>query len=541
MQILPRLFLLSFLGLAISANAQVSITLSDTVSFNSARVGETTNRFGIGNRVLATIEHYEGKTFIQRPVGEFRQKELRREFYEYTLRYLDVTGSVSRGPSISRQFVNGHQRFTGTRNWTGWTALEAPLGSTAFPQLITEMFDLDGTRIARHEVASFQTDLVELLGTSTATSRYGSFMAVAALSSRRKDRIGVREEAGAVLTVACYSAEGEVVFNHTHELPDLRSRYTLDNIQIDESGDAVVLLARTPWRALPPTVEDPLIDNLEFVLINEATTSFEPIDVLTRGYQPRGVFTLDQEPYPAGFAVAFANDLVESVVGFQLIHAGNPEPILVNLTRELVNNLPDVAVEPNKAGPKYINGQYAPTELQYSPDGRLFALFTDVFRPLPILDAGILQWRRETDGLKDGIVLAEIDFSELAPKQKGYFLSIRQRVEQGLEAYFGSCLVPVNGGFGILYNEDPENLAPGKRRRRPFTRLSFAKPFVAYINKDQLIREEIDYSTPYRFGVLAKPARFATPSGKLVAFTAIEEGFQFSQQYFFWPNEFEVD
>lgn len=547
------LFILSLLSIVTISSAQITLHLSDTVSFNSSEVGETTNRFGIGNRAIALMNHYEGKTLIYSPTNEFRDPTLRREFYEYSVRHLNLSGSISQGPIISRQFANSNVHFSGTRNWIGWTALESPLGSEAFPQLITEVYDEVGTSIARIEIASYQTELVDLLGTATATSRYGSYMAVAALSSRRKDRIGIREEAGANLTVASISAEGELVFRHTYELPDLRSRYALKGIQMDESGEAVLLLARTPWRALPATFEDPLIDNLEYLLVNTDTKQFDPIDVLPKGYQPRGIFSLDEEPYPAGWAFAFASNLFESPIGFQLIQATKPEPIQILLKPELVANLPEVAIEASKAGPKYINSQYAPTELRFSNDGRLFALFTDIYRPLPIQDAEILQWRRETDGLKDGIVLAEIDFAGstasrndlglktgLSPKQTGYFLSIRQRVEDGLTSFFGSCLVPVNGGYGILYNEDPENLEPGKRKRRPFTRLSFAKPFLAYLKDGELVREEIDYQTPYRFGVLAIPKRSAIPSGKLLPFTAVEEGFQYSQQYFFWPNEFQI-
>ncbi len=542
------LVLFNFHGLA-----QVTITISDTISFNSSRVGETANRFGIGTRVISSLHHYEGKTLIQQPMGEFREQTLRREMIELSQRHIALDGSVSQGASFSRQFAARPESFSGTRNWIGWTALEAPLGSTDFPALITEIFDDTGASIARHEIFTYQKDLVDLLSMRTSTSRYGSYMAVAVLSSRRNDRIGVREEAGANLTVACISAEGELIFQHTYELPDLRSRFALRGIKMDESGEAVVLLARTPWRSLPPTYEDPLIDNLEFLLVDAETKKFEPIDVLPKGYQPRGIFHLDQEPYPAGFAFGFANDLVESPLGFQLVQAGNPEPIQILFTPELVANLPGVAIESSKAGPKYINGQYAPTEVRFSPDGRLFALFTDVYRPIAVQDGGILQWRREGDGLKDGIVLVEIDFasalveegnsrqkSGLSSKQKGYFLSIRQRVESGLTSYFGSCLVPVNGGFGILYNEDPENLAPGKRKRRPFTRMSFAKPFLAYLKGDSLVREEIDYQTPYRFGVLARPVRFAIPGGKFIPFSAVEEGFRSSQQYFFWSDEFTV-
>ena len=126
-------FLLPLLSLAINIEAQVSLVLSDTVSFNSAAVGESTNRFGIGNRVIETIEHYEGKTLIYSPTGEFRKAGLRREFYELSLRHINLSGSVTQGPTISRQFANNNIHFTGTRNWTGWTALESPLGSEAFP------------------------------------------------------------------------------------------------------------------------------------------------------------------------------------------------------------------------------------------------------------------------------------------------------------------------------------------------------------------------------------------------------------------------
>ena len=521
--------------------AQVSITLSDTVSFNSSRVGESANRFGIGNRVISTIQHYEGKTLIQQPIGEFRDRALRREMIELSQRHIALDGSVTQGANISRQFSDANEHFNGTREWIGWTAIESPLGSGDIPKLITEIFDDTGTSIAKHEIFSYQREIVELFSTRTATSRYGSYMAVAVLSSRRKDRIGVREEAGANLTVACISAEGELVFRHTYELPDLRSKYGLNNVKIDESGEAIVLLTRTPWRIRPLSFEEPPIDIVEFLLVNEDTKGLNPIDVLPKGYQPRGIFPLDQEPYPAGFAIAFANNLVEPPIGFQLIQAGNINPIQILLKPNLVANLPSAAIEASKSGPRYINGQYAPTEVRLSPDGRLFVLFTDIFSPLPTQDATIFQWRRVIDGLKDGVVLAEIDFSELSPKQSAHFLSIRQRSQQGFGPFLGSCLVPINGGYGVLYNEDPENLGPGKRKRRPFTRMSFAKPFLAYLKAGTFVREEIEYYSPHRFGVLAIPSGKAIPGGKLIAFSAVELGFQFSQQYFFWSDEFRLE
>ncbi|MFK8057061.1 MAG: hypothetical protein AB8F78_13140 [Saprospiraceae bacterium] len=524
--------------LPVSSSAQPQLTLSDTISFRSSKVGETSNRFGIGNWAIAAINHLEGKSIIYAPVGEFREKTLRREFYEYAVRHLNLDGSVTQGPSISRQFKDGHSHFDGARDWIAWTALEAPLGSEGFPQLITEVFDDSGISIARKEVLSYQSDLVELYDIKTATSRYGSYVVVAALTSRREDRLAPREEAGANLTVACIDADGEFVYRHQYDLPDLRARYTLEDVRIDGSQEAVVLLKRSPWRAMPATFEDPQIDLYEFLRVDAETKKFAPVEVLPKGYQPRGVFVLDQDPYPAGFAIAFASDLFESIVGFQLIHAGEPDPIQILLTRSIVDSLPEFAIESIKGAPKYINGQYAPTELQYSPDGRLFALYADMYRPLAFQDPAILQWRREPDSLSDGIVLVEIDFSEKSSQQRSYFLSLRQRAEDGFHDYDGACLVPVNGAFGILFNEDPNNLIERKRKRRPFTRFSFAKPFLAYLENDKLVREELDYITPYRFGVLAIPSAESQTNGKQIEFSAIEQSFWYSSQFFFWPNEF---
>lgn len=523
-----------------AATAQLHIQLSDTISFNSSEVGQTTNRFGVGNQLLSTISHTEGLSLVYIPTGLFRQESLSLVENEKSVRHIGLDGKATQGPRLKRLFLDSYSHFDGSRDWIAWTAKEAPLGSEAFPSIVTEVFDAQGNSIARQEIVSYQEDIVDLIEIKTATSRYGNYVVVAVLTSRRKDRLSPREEAGANLTVACIGADGELLYRHQHDLPDLRARYALNSIRIDETLDAIVLLARTPWRALVPTFEDPLIDILEFQLVNAKTQRFEPIEVLPKGYQPRNVFALDQEPYPAGYVIAFASDLVEPVLGFQLLHAGKSTPVQVLLKPELVETLPEFAVEASKSTPKFISGQYAPVEARYSLDGRLFVLYSDIYKPLAIQDLELLQWRRVEDGLTDGSVLAELDFAGLSPKQTSYFLSIRQAQRPEFRSFHGATLVPVNGGYGILYNEDPENLGPGNRRRRPITQLSFATPFLAYVDQGQFIRKEIEYESPYRFGVLASTNKLTLPNGKFVSFSALEDGFRYSTQFYFWPNEFNI-
>lgn len=519
--------------------AQMPIQLSDTISFNSSEVGQTSNRFGVGNSLLATIAHTEGLSLVYVPVGMFREQSLQLVVNEKSVRHIGLDGSVTQGPRLKRLFLDSYSHFDGSRDWTAWTAKEAPLGSEAFPAIVTEVYNNEGNSVARQEIVSYQEELVDLLDIKTATSRYGNYVVVAVLTTRRKDRLSPREEAGANLTVACISASGELLFRHQHDLPDLRARYTLKDVRLDETLEAIVLLARTPWRALIPTFEDPLIDIYEFQLVNADTDRFEPIEVLTKGFQPRGVFVVDQEPYAAGYVIPFASDLVEPVLGYKLLHAGKSAPIQVLLTPDLVENLPEFAVEASKSKPKFISGQYAPIEARYSLDGRLFVLYSDIYKPLPIQDLEILQWRRTPDGLTDGSVLAEIDFSGLSSKQTAYFLTLRQTERAGFGPFLGSTLVPVNGGYGILFNEDPDNLGPGTRRRRPVTQLSFATPFLAYVKDGQLARTAVTYESPYRFGVLASTQKRTLPNGKFVSFSALEDGFRYSTQYYFWPNEFQ--
>jgi hypothetical protein len=213
------------------------------------------------------------------------------------------------------------------------------------------------------------------------------------------------------------------------------------------------------------------------------------------------------------------------------------------LTRELLSNLPEVAVEPNKVRNTEINVEYALIECRYSLDGKLWALFADRFQPLPIQDAEILQWRRQPDGMQDGMILASLDISDQGntSEQAAYFIPARQRTESDCRSCFGAVLVPVNNGYGVLYNEDPESLLPSKKRRQPFTRYSFAWPTLAYVQDGELRRKTLDIERPYPFGVLFDTrSQVVTPFGHFVNFRTLELGFSASKYFHFWPNYFET-
>lgn len=510
-----------------------SITLGDTVLFS-------TERFVTGayREVIADYPHTDGRALVYTDGGEFLNDDLRRQAARVHLRHLGPRGEVWPGPTLLRpgrgleEAPFAAQGFAGGPDYTLWWVRETVPAADNFARVQTAVYDGFGEQVALRTTAEWERSQVEHLGTLARSSRYGMYAAVAVLTTRRRDRLGAQREAGAVLAVDLLGADGALAHALTAELPDLRSPYTLEGLVVDDAGAAMVVLSVQRWRTRVVTWDDPLVRDYVTVTVRPGEERFTEVPLLPGGRQLRSLQLVDQEPLAPGFVAAYAPDLARPVEGVTLATTAAPAPRQVTLGGDALARLPEAAVSPPLG--RKLSPEYELEQVRVGADGRLYALFVDVYAPHSAEAPELFQRVRRRDGIREGLVLVALGVTDADDGQTARYQRLRQNTPSDRR---GVALVPDDrGGYGLLYNEEVANLGPQRKRRGRPTALDFSVPVLGVpVPGGDFEVAPLPYRTPFRFPSFVFPGEtIVTPGGIGVGFSPIEDGFREALQYGFF-------